>query len=204
MLIDAADQPRITDFGLAKIMKDDSRLTQSGVVMGSPSYMPPEQAAGRHGDIGPASDVYSLGAMLYELLTGRPPFRGATAMATLHEVMEAEPTAPRRLKADIPPDLETICLKCLEKSPSARYPTARALAEELDRFLKGEPIQARPASAVRKAVSWARRHPGILAAVAAMVIVTLAFGVFYLFEENAFLRAQQADPTLARVPWPAP
>ena len=200
VLIDTADQPRITDFGLAKIMKDDSQLTQSGVVMGSPSYMPPEQAAGRHGDIGPASDVYSLGAMLYELLTGRPPFRGATAMATLHDVMESEPAAPRRLKADIPPDLETICLKCLEKSPAARYPTARALAEELDRFLKGEPIQARPASAVHKAVSWVRRHPSALAAAAAFVMVSLAFGVFYLFEENAFLRAQQADPTLARIP----
>jgi tRNA A-37 threonylcarbamoyl transferase component Bud32 len=200
VLIDAADQPRITDFGLAKIMKDDGRLTQSGVVMGSPSYMPPEQAAGRHGDIGPASDVYSLGAMLYELLTGRPPFRAATALATLRDVMEAEPAAPRRLLGTIPPDLETICLKCLEKAPAARYPTARALAEELDRFLKGEPIQARPASAVRKTVSWARRHPGALAALAALVMVALALGVFYLFEENAFLRAQQADPTLARVP----
>ncbi|MFI5380681.1 MAG: serine/threonine protein kinase, partial [Tepidisphaerales bacterium] len=168
-------------------------------VMGSPSYMPPEQAAGRHGDIGPASDVYSLGAMLYELLTGQPPFRGATAMATLREVMESEPTAPRRLKADIPPDLETICLKCLEKSPSARYPTARALAEELDRFLKGEPIQARPAGAVRKVVSWARRHPVTLAALAVLVIVTLAIGVYYLFEENAFLRARQANPALARL-----
>jgi tRNA A-37 threonylcarbamoyl transferase component Bud32 len=198
VLIDAADQPRITDFGLAKIMKDDSQLTQSGVVMGSPSYMPPEQAAGRHGDIGPASDVYSLGAMLYELLTGRPPFRGATAMATLRDVMENEPAAPRRLLGTIPPDLDTICLKCLEKSPSARYPTARALAEDLDRFLKGEPIQARPASAVRKAVSWARRHPAALTALAALVMVALAFGVIYLFEENAFLRAQQADPTLAR------
>jgi tRNA A-37 threonylcarbamoyl transferase component Bud32 len=202
VLIDAADQPRITDFGLAKIMKDDSRLTQSGVVMGSPSYMPPEQAAGRHGDIGPASDVYSLGAMLYELLTGRPPFRGATALATLCDVLEAEPAAPRTLKPDIPPDLQTICLKCLEKSPSARYPTARVFAEELDRFLKGEPIQARPASAVRKTVSWARRHPGALAALGALVMVALACGVFYLFEENAFLRAQQADPTLARISGP--
>jgi hypothetical protein len=202
VLIDASDQPRVTDFGLAKIMKDDSRMTQSGVVMGSPSYMPPEQAGGRHSDLGPASDVYSLGAMLYELLTGRPPFRGSTPMATLLEVLEAEPTAPRRLKADIPPDLETICLKCLEKSPSARYATARALAEELDRFLKGEPIQARPASAVRRLVSWARRHPGALAALAALVVVTLAFSVFYLHEENAFLRARQADPALARTPGP--
>jgi tRNA A-37 threonylcarbamoyl transferase component Bud32 len=200
VLIDTADQPRITDFGLAKIMKDDSQLTQSGVVMGSPSYMPPEQAAGRHGDIGPASDVYSLGAMLYELLTGRPPFRGATAMATLHDVMESGPVCPRRLKADIPPDLDTICLKCLEKSPSARYPSARALAEELDRFLKGEPIQARPAGAVRKAVSWVRRHPGTLAALATLVMVTLMIGVYYQFEEIAFLRAQQGNPALARIP----
>jgi tRNA A-37 threonylcarbamoyl transferase component Bud32 len=199
VLIDAADQPRITDFGLAKLMNNDSGLTQTGVVMGSPSYMPPEQAGGRHGDIGPASDVYSIGAMLYELLTGRPPFRGATVLATLREVMQAEPTAPRRLLATIPPDLETICLKCLEKSPTTRYPTAQALAEELDRFLKGEPILARPASAVRKTVSWARRHPNVLVALAALVMVALAFSVFYLWEENAFLRAQQADPSLARI-----
>jgi tRNA A-37 threonylcarbamoyl transferase component Bud32 len=202
VLIDTADQPRITDFGLAKITKEDSRLTQSGVIMGSPSYMPPEQAAGRHGDISSASDVYSLGAMLYELLTGRPPYRGATPMDTLLQVLEADPMAPRRLKADIPLDLETIALKCLEKAPSARYATARALAEELERFLEGEPIQARPASAVRKVVSWTRRHPGTLAALAALVLVALAFSVFYLFEENAFLRAQHADPALARVPGP--
>ncbi len=147
VLIDSADQPRITDFGLAKFMKADSGMTQSGAVMGTPSYMPPEQAAGRHGDVGPASDVYSFGAILYELVTGRPPFRASSAMSTLLEVLETEPTAPRRLKADIPPDLETICLKCLEKAPSARYPSAQALAEELDRFLKSEPIQARPADA---------------------------------------------------------
>jgi tRNA A-37 threonylcarbamoyl transferase component Bud32 len=196
VLIDSADQPRITDFGLAKPMREDSRLTQSGVVIGSPSYMPPEQAAGRTSDLGPASDVYALGAMLYELLTGRPPFRGATALATLREVMEAEPDSPRRLKADIPPDLETICLKCLEKLPHARYPTAEALALELDRYLHGEPILARPASPVRKAVSWARRHPRTLVAAAALVMVALAFGVIYLLEENSFLRALQADPAL--------
>ncbi len=198
VLIDASDQPRITDFGLAKIMEDDSRLTQTGVVMGSPSYMPPEQAAGRGGDIGPASDVYSLGAMLYELLTGRPPFRAPTALATLQQVLETPPTPPRKLKVDIPVDLETICLKCLEKAPSARYPTARALAEELDRFLKGEPILARPASTVRKVVSLGGRHTGILAALAALVIVVLTFAAYYLYEENAYLRFQQAHPNVVR------
>jgi tRNA A-37 threonylcarbamoyl transferase component Bud32 len=202
VLIDAADQPRITDFGLAKVAGEDSRLTQTGVVMGSPSYMPPEQAAGQRDDIGPGSDVYSLGAMLYELLTGQAPFRGATPLATLREVMETEPVPPRQLKPDIPRDVETICLKCLEKRPSARYPTARALAEELDRFLRGEPIQARPAGAVRKAVSWSRRHPGLLAAALAVVVVGLVFGVFYLFEENAFLRAKQADPSLTKARGP--
>jgi tRNA A-37 threonylcarbamoyl transferase component Bud32 len=200
VLIDDADQPRITDFGLAKLTKDDSRLTQSGAVMGSPSYMPPEQAAGRHADVGPASDVYSLGAILYELLTGRPPFRAATPLATLQAVVDTEPEAPRRIKADVPIDLETLCLKCLEKSPVARYPTARALAEELDRFLSGEPIQARPAGAVRKTLSWCRRHPRLLAALVVLLIVTLALGLLYLREENAFLRAQQAEPTLERVP----
>ena len=200
VLIDAADQPRVTDFGLAKMTSNDSQLTQTGVVMGSPSYMPPEQAAGRHGDIGPASDVYSLGAMLYELLTGQPPFRGTTAMATLHDVMETEPAGLRKLKADVPPDLETICLKCLEKSPASRYSTARALAEELDRFLNGEPIQVRPASSLRKMVGWTRRHPGAVAALAAMVIVALALGVYYLWEENSFLQAKIADPSLERTP----
>ncbi len=198
VLINDADQPRITDFGLAKLISDDSRLTQSGVVMGSPSYMPPEQAAGCHDEIGPHSDVYSIGAILYELLSGRAPFCGATAMATLREVLETEPAPLRRLNPDVPPDLETICLKCLEKSPAVRYPNARELADDLRRFLGGEPIHARAASIVRKTITWVRRHPRLLAATAACVVLAMAYGGLYLFEENAFLRSKQADPSLSR------
>jgi tRNA A-37 threonylcarbamoyl transferase component Bud32 len=202
VLIDASDRPRITDFGLAKLTSDDSRLTQSGVVMGSPSYMPPEQAAGRVAEIGPQSDVYSIGAILFELLTGRAPFQGSTPLSTLREVMESEPTGPRRLNPDVPIDLETICLKCLEKSRTARYHSARELADDLGRFLAGEPIVARRASVIRKVVSWSRRHPGVLAAAGAVLVVGLLFGVLYLFEDNQFLRAMQANPSLRRQPGP--
>ena len=200
VLIDAADQPRITDFGLAKFSGHDSGLTQSGAVMGSPSYMPPEQAAGRHDQVGPHSDVYALGAILYELLTGQPPFRGATAMATMRAVIDSDPVAPHKLNPDVPPDLETICLKCLEKSPERRYHSARELAEDVSRFLNREPIHARPASLLRKSISWARRHPFALASVAALVMLDLAFFTFKLIEENAFLRAQQTTPGLIRQP----
>jgi len=134
VLIDTADQPRITDFGLAKLMKDDSQITHTGMVMGSPSYMPPEQAAGRQADLGPTSDVYSLGAMLYELLTVRLLFAVPPSWPRSMKVLETEPTALRKLKIDIAVDLETITLKCLEKLPSARYPSARALAEETRPF----------------------------------------------------------------------
>ena len=200
VLIDEFDEPRITDFGLAKFVEQDSELTHSGAIMGSPSYMSPEQAAGRHDQVGPVSDVYSLGAILYELITGRPPFREATAMATLQKVVETEPVPPRRVHADVPVDLETICLKCLEKSPWLRYPSARELADDLQRFLSHEPIQARPVHPVRKAIAWARHHPLGLAAAAALVIVGLAMFAFQLIEENSFLRAQQADASLRRGP----
>lgn len=200
VLIDASDQPRITDFGLAKFLEDDSGLTHTGAVMGSPSYMSPEQASGRIDQVGPASDVYALGAILYELVTGRPPFREGTAMATLRKVMEADPTPPRKVNVNVPLDLETICLKCLEKSPQQRYHSARDLADDLQRFLDREPILARPVSPLRKVISWTRRHPMTLAAVGTLILIGLGVFTFKLIEENAFLRAQHANPALSRQP----
>jgi tRNA A-37 threonylcarbamoyl transferase component Bud32 len=142
IIIDPQNQVRVTDFGLARSIECSSELTGTGQVLGTPSYMPPEQAAGRSGAIGPASDVYSLGAILYELLTGRPPFRAENALDTLMQVLEADPAPPKLLNPTIPDDLQTICLKCLEKDPRLRYTTARHLADDLGRYLAGEPISA--------------------------------------------------------------
>jgi hypothetical protein len=185
--MDAAGVPRIADFGLAKFVERDDSLTKTGAAMGSPSYMPPEQAAGHLDQVGPHSDVYSLGAILYELLTGRPPFRAETAVATMRLVMESDPVPPRKLNPAVPPDLETICLKCLEKNPVRRYPSANALAEELGRFLKHEPIRAVPVSAVRKAESWVRRHPWTLMAAGSLVIMVLAGTLYWQYERVKFL-----------------
>jgi serine/threonine protein kinase len=187
VLMDAAGVPRITDFGLAKFVERDDSLTQTGAAMGSPSYMPPEQAAGHFDQVGPHSDVYSLGAILYELLTGRPPFRAETAMATMRQVMESDPVAPRKINPAVPPDLETICLKCLEKNPARRYHSARALAEELGRFLKHEPIQAIPVSSVRKAESWLRRNPWTLMAAGSFLVMVLAGLLYWQYERAQFL-----------------
>ena len=145
--------PKITDFGLAKRIGGEEGLSQSGEIKGTPSYMAPEQAAGRAERIGPAADVYALGAILYEMLSGRPPFQGATPLATVGQVLEHEPVSPRCLQPKLPRDLETVCLKCLQKEPRHRYPSAAALAEDLRRFLAGEPITARPTRAWRAASS---------------------------------------------------
>lgn len=171
VLLDRHGQPRVTDFGLAKQMQQDSGLTGTGQVLGTPGYMPPEQAAGRIAEIGPQSDVYALGALLYCLLTGRPPFHSASPAETLVQVLEEEPVAPTRLNARIPPDLETIALKCLEKEAPRRYRAARDVAAELQRFLNGDPIQARPIGWAARAWRWCRRNPAVTALASAVVVV---------------------------------
>jgi len=164
--------PKITDFGLAKRLESDSGLTASGAIMGTPSYMAPEQAAGIGKHVGPRADVYALGAILYECLTGRPPFRGPTPMETVIQVMMDEPAPPTELQSKVPRDLETICLKCLHKEPAKRYETAAALAADLHRFLAGEPIQARPVGKTERLWRWCRRNRGLAAALA-LVVLTL-------------------------------
>ena len=163
--------PKITDFGLAKRL-DEQDHTQTGAVMGTPSYMPPEQAQGKK-DVGPAADIYALGAILYECLTGRPPFRAATSYDTLRQVITEEPVPPRQLNSRVPVDLETICLKCLQKDSGRRYGSAVHLAQELNRWLTGEPITARPTGRLERAVRWARRRPTVAALVAALVVAAL-------------------------------
>lgn len=167
--------PKITDFGLAKQTQGDSGLTGTGQILGTPSYMPPEQAAGDTKAVGPLSDVYSLGAILYCLLTGRPPFQSANVMDTLMQVLEQDPVPPRDLNNDVPRDLETICLKCLEKDPDRRYQTAEEFANDLDRYLKHEPITARPVSRVERIWRWSQRRPAS-AAWAGLFALTLVFG----------------------------
>lgn len=174
--------PSITDFGLAKRLEATDAPTKSNWIMGTPAYMSPEQAQGRTQDVGPASDLYALGAILYDLLTRRPPFQAATPFKTIDLVITKEPVPPRKLVPSIPRDLETICLKCLEKSPSQRYASAEALADDLRRFLDHRPIQARPTPSWERAAKWVRRRPrlaaGLLAALLLVFMGTLG-GVWY-------------------------
>ncbi|MEK7675188.1 MAG: protein kinase [Verrucomicrobiota bacterium] len=193
VLIDEFDQPRITDFGLAKRFGvppsggagapepaeagTPSDLTLTGQVLGSPNYMPPEQAVSGRGKVSRRSDVYALGAMLYHLTTGRPPFVAQTPTETLQQVLESEPVSPRLLTPGLPRDLETIALKCLEKDPARRYPTARALADELSRFVNDEAIQARPVNAAEKLWRWCRRRPALAGLGTAVLLLLLAIAI---------------------------
>jgi WD40 repeat protein len=194
--------PKITDFGLAKDLRKRQHLTATGAVLGTPGYMAPEQAAGGGQDVGPAADVYALGAILYEALTGRPPFLGATALDTLAQILGHDPVPPTRLQPKVPRDLETICLKCLEKSPARRYPSAEELAKDLRRHLKGEPIQARPVGRLKRAGRWCRRHRLVagLLAVAGILLLALVGALFGwgLAQQRAAQAAQDQERVQSR------
>ncbi|MCC6232553.1 MAG: protein kinase [Verrucomicrobiales bacterium] len=195
VMLDPHGEPRILDFGLAKFTAADLEATLPGVVLGSPSYMPPEQALGRSTDA--RSDVYALGAILYELITGRAPFRADSALETLRLVREEDPAPPRLLLPRIPRDLETICLHCLSKDPADRYPTAQALAEDLERFLNQEPIRAQPAGLATRIWRWSCRRPLIAGLTSALTLALLAGlgGITYEWrrEQQQRLRAERSE-----------
>jgi serine/threonine-protein kinase len=192
ILLTADGTPKLTDFGLARHLEGTAGLTQTGAPVGTPSYMAPEQAVGRSRDVGPAADVYALGAIWYELLTGRPPFRAETAAETLRQVVSLEPVPPSRLNPAVARDAETICLKCLEKDPQRRYASAAALAEDLHRFGRNEPIVARPVGHLGRVLRWTRRHPsGASLVAAALALVGLAIGGgAWLVQQRAERRAE--------------
>ena len=205
VLLAADGTPKVTDFGLAKELTAANAdgttathdgLTRTGEILGTPSYMPPEQASGVTSSLGPTADVYSLGAILYEALTGRPPFQSPEPLQTLLMVLSMDPVAPRTLLPKLPKDLETVCLKCLEKSPKKRYPTAAALADDLDRFRRGEPIVARPVGFFERTGKWARRRKAAAALVGVSALLLLAVVGFGVLETVNALRLRQANDAL--------
>jgi serine/threonine-protein kinase len=216
ILLDVAGAPHVTDFGLARRIDGSNRLTQSGAILGTPSYMAPEQAAGKK-DLTTLADVYGLGAILFEQLTGRPPFQAETPLDTVFQVIEREPPFPHTLNPCVDGDLETICLKCLEKDPSRRYRSAEAVADDLERFLAGETIEARPSTVQERLLKWLKRRQliaglwglGVAASLAAMaalvgmsplMVLSMLGGAWYLtvlsiLRQQAQVRAMSATCT---------
>jgi WD40 repeat protein/tRNA A-37 threonylcarbamoyl transferase component Bud32 len=201
ILLDKDGNPKVSDFGLAKKLAGESHLTMAGELVGTPLYMAPEQAAGRTEEVGPAADIHALGAILYCLLTGRPPFDSVDTMETLRQVKEQEPVPPSRRNPAVKRDLETICLKCLQKDPRKRYAGASMLAEDLGRFLAGKPILARPVGRAERAWRWCKRNPvvaSLLAAVAASLLFGMAGTSYYAIqagnrEQEALANARNAQ-----------
>ena len=191
VLLDAQGEPHLTDFGLAKLVEKDSTLTRTMAMMGTPSYMSPEQARGDAKQLTTAVDVYGLGAIFYELLTGRPPFAGGTTMETVRQVLDKEPARPSSIKPGMNRDLETISLKCLAKEPSRRYESAEALAADLERWLRHEPIVARPVAGLERFAKWVRRRP-LAAALSTITLIAVAASVATLIRANINIRAAQS------------
>ena len=181
ILLDASGEPKVTDFGLAKCIDFDHGMTSSGSILGTPDFMPPEQVTGVSGDIAVTVDIYALGAVLYNITTGNRPFRAADALQIMVKVLDSEPEPMRRLNPLIPRDLESICLKCLNKQPHGRYPTAGALAEDLGRLLSAQPVEARPANGYQTVRRWMRQKPLLAAHLAALLWVNAMVQVKYLF-----------------------
>src|SRR5215813_2100146 len=190
ILLDAKGEPHLTDFGLARLVETESTVTRTMEVLGTPSYMAPEQAVGNNAAVSSATDVYGLGAVLYQLLTGNPPFAGGTTYETIKLVLDTEPRQPRVLNPKLDRDISTICLKCLEKDPKRRYSSALGLAEDLERWLKHEPIQARRIGPFTRGTKWVRRNPSI--AVMAAMLLALAIPLGIIVWKSEFSRSPLA------------
>jgi hypothetical protein len=197
VLLDAQGEPHLTDFGVAKLVAKESTLTHTMAVLGTPSYMSPEQARGEAKQLTTAVDVYGLGAIFYELLTGQPPFVGGTTMETLRQVLDKEPRRPSTMKPGLDRDLETICLKCLAKEPSRRYGSAEALTGDLERWQRHEPILARPVAGWERAAKWVRRHP-LAASLSAITLLAVAASVGTLIRANNRICAAQGNEAAMR------
>jgi len=193
ILLDAKGEPLLTDFGLVRLVEAESTITRTREALGTPSYMAPEQAAGEQRKLSNATDVYGLGAVLYQLLTDHPPFAGGTTYETIKLLLDTEPRQPRLLNPKIDRDLSTICLKCLEKDPQRRYPSALALAEDLERWLKHEPIRARRTGVFTHARKWVRRNPSIAAMTATLLALAVPLGVV-IWKSDQLFRASQFNP----------